>query len=284
MSTPQNQVFVGTTQTNVITVNSPGPQGPTGPLGNPGPTGPAGGPTGPTGPPNLPGPPEFTDQISANVPSGTTDSFSPFGYIPGTTNGLILTPTDDTSSLAGLAASGVPNGFSLLIANTSAALTLTLLSQASSTPANQFINPNNAALVLPPLGAVLLVYLAGNGWSPVGIQTVQPFATLGPSLAYAPSSGTVDPGTGIAGFGVNTGRLNVTLSGNTTFEGLPPGFYDGMTLAIAVVGGNYTLTFSPFDASTAGAQFFASAPLTILSYDATSLYYDAGLGQWVILY
>lgn len=31
MSTPANQVFVGTTQTNVVTVTSPGVQGPPGP-------------------------------------------------------------------------------------------------------------------------------------------------------------------------------------------------------------------------------------------------------------
>ena len=44
MSTPQNQVFLGSTLTNVVTVVSPGPQGPTGPIGTTGPTG----PTGPT--------------------------------------------------------------------------------------------------------------------------------------------------------------------------------------------------------------------------------------------
>ncbi len=163
MSTPQNQVFLGTTQTNVITVNSPGPQGPTGPLGNPGPTGPANGPTGPTGPGNVPGPPEFTNQITASVPSGTTDSFSPFGYVGGTTNLGVFTPTDDTSTLAGLSAFNVPNGFSFLIVNPSG-FTLTFLHQSSASAANQFNCPDGDTSVLPGWGAVILVYITGHGW------------------------------------------------------------------------------------------------------------------------
>ena len=98
MSTPATQVFIGTTQTDVITVQTPGPQGPTGPLGNPGPTGPFGGPTGPTGPAPTGIAPVYDSQVIATLPSGLTDNYSPFGYVPGVTDCLILTPTDATST------------------------------------------------------------------------------------------------------------------------------------------------------------------------------------------
>ena len=164
MSTPQNQVFVGTTQTNVLTVNTPGPQGPTGPLGNPGPTGPAGGPTGPTGPSGESLPPVFSNTLSASVPSGNSDSFAPFGYVPGTTDYLLLTPTDDSSTLLGLSAFGITAQVSLVICNASATDTLTFESSSSSTSANSFICPQNMNYVLQPYAAMLCIYTPGFGW------------------------------------------------------------------------------------------------------------------------
>lgn len=279
MSTPQNQVFLGTTQTNVLTVNSPGPQGPTGPMGNPGPTGPNNGPTGPTGPPGEGLAPVFNQSITASLPSGISDSFSPFGYEGGTTNVLILTGTDTTTALAGISAFGVPAGYTLVVWNDSTTLPITLLNQSSGTPANTFACVGNETQVIPPLGRVILIYLDSQ-WT-VGATGL---SGLGPSVAYSPSSGTVDPGTGITNFCALTGRLNVTLSGNTVFLGLPAGAFDGQQVVIAVVGGNYTLTLDVFNAGTAGAQFFASAPITIIAYDAIPVYYDGGLGQWVIMY
>ena len=278
MSTCETQVLISSTQCNVIEVCTPGPQGPTGPLGNPGPTGPAGGPTGPTGPPNIPGPPEFTVILPATIPSGINDSFSPFGYVGGSTNALLLTGTDYTSGLAGISAFNVPAGFTLVLWNASTTLPITLLNQASASAPNEFSCSNNGTQIIPPLGRVMLTYL-DNQWvvGPSGVSGV------GPSLAYAPFSGTVDPGTGITGFSGLTGRLNVTLAGNTTFVGFPAGAYDGMPLTVLIVGGNYTLTFSPRNASTAGAQFLASDFYEILQYDALSMYYDGGLGQWVII-
>jgi hypothetical protein len=165
MSTPQSQVFIGTTQTNVITVNTPGPQGPTGPLGNPGPTGPGGGPTGPTGPSGASLAPTYGNQLFAAVPSGNSDSFSPFGYVPGTTDMLIVMPTDDTSTLLGLAASGVPNGFSLVMFNASPSIDMMIESSSSSTPANQFVCAENSTVLLEAYSKVILVYLTGYGWT-----------------------------------------------------------------------------------------------------------------------
>lgn len=164
MSTPATQVFVGTTQTNVVTVQTPGPQGPTGPLGNAGPTGPASGPTGPTGPLAPPGPPAFTVPVTATVPPGVTDSFAPFLYVAGVTNALLLSPHDPTSTLAGLNAIGVFTGFSILLVNTSTTTSIGILSQASSTAANNFIGLANSNQNLPPLSETVAVYVTGLGW------------------------------------------------------------------------------------------------------------------------
>jgi hypothetical protein len=112
---------------------------------------------------------------------------------------------------------------------------------------------------------------------------------LGTKVSYSPSSGTIDPSiTGFtAGLGsAGTGRLNVTLSGNTTFEGLPAGA-DGQQLAILIVSGNYTLTLSSFNASTAQKKIVASGNPTGVLYDALSFYYDASTtinsatGTWI---
>jgi hypothetical protein len=167
MSTCETQVFVSNTECNVIEVVTAGPQGPTGPIGNPGitgPTGPGGGATGPTGPPGSSAAPVYGAQISANVPSGNTDSFSPFGYTGGTTNGLLLNPLDSTSTLLGLSSSGVPNGYTLLMVNESATLLVAFQSQSSSITSSQFNCPGNFEYALAPLASVIVVYVAGQGW------------------------------------------------------------------------------------------------------------------------
>jgi hypothetical protein len=184
MSTPQNQVFVGTNQTNVITVNTPGPQGPTGPMGNPGVTGPAGGPTGPTGPSGY----LANIELAATLPAGDSDNFSPFNYIPGTTNALILTPAADSSTLLGLAAAGTPNGFTLLILNASAVYSFKIESQSSITPANQFVTANNATVVLAPYFEITLTYYTGYGWAVTG--SVPSYST---QLVTTGGTATVNP-------------------------------------------------------------------------------------------
>lgn len=163
MSTCETQVLISSTECNVIEVCTPGPQGPTGPMGNPGPTGPASGPTGPTGPVGPSTAPVFNAQVLGNVPSGTTDNFSPFLYVGGVTNCLLLNPADGTSTLAGLSATGVPPGFSLLLVNTSSSFPVQFLNVASGTPANQFACPSGATFSLLPFSTTLAVYIS-NQW------------------------------------------------------------------------------------------------------------------------
>jgi hypothetical protein len=108
---------------------------------------------------------------------------------------------------------------------------------------------------------------------------------MGADLAYSPGSGTIDPS--ITGFeaglgGSGTGRLKVTLSGNTSFEGLPAGV-DGQQLYIIVVSGNYTLTLLALNGSTAQAEMMASGALALNLYDCAQLFYDGTLSQWVMV-
>jgi hypothetical protein len=104
----------------------------------------------------------FNRPVTATVPSGVTDNYAPVGYAPGTTNMLILTPTDGTSTLSGLVSAGAVNGFSLLIWNASATLPLKFNNQASGTPANTFACPGAGVVSLPPFAKVLLVYIGGQ--------------------------------------------------------------------------------------------------------------------------
>lgn len=111
--------------------------------------------------------------------------------------------------------------------------------------------------------------------------------TIGPAVAYSPASGAVDPGAGITGFTVatasaqGTGRLNITLAGNTTFAGLPAG-RDGQLLTLVIVSGAFTLSLTE-GGSTAGAPFFGLGLFELPGVGATQLlYYDSTLG-WVLM-
>ena len=261
MSCPSD-VIVTEIGCNVITVATPGPQGPTGPMGNPGVTGPTGAAAGPTGPTGAPGPssaPIYNNEIAATVPSGDTDNFSPFGYVPGTTNVLVLTPTDDTSTLQGLSATGTPNGFSLLMLNVSETIPMSLLSQSSGTPANQFANSYNAPLVLPPLGATLLVYFTGYGWQIVDVggeggANVVAYST---AIAATLTGGSTDWGASPpAGFSSDvTNQIAVTLSADSILDGLLAATTSGFSVLIINLSAVYYIEFAHQSASLAANQF-----------------------------
>jgi len=105
----------------------------------------------------------FSSQVIATLASGVSDNYAPAGYVPGTTNCLILTPTDATSALAGLVATGIANGYPLLIRNASDTVAMTFFYEAgSSAPANQFSCPNNGSVSLDPSSNVMVVYLGGQ--------------------------------------------------------------------------------------------------------------------------
>jgi hypothetical protein len=159
MSCPA-EVIVQETSCNVVQVVTAGPQGPTGPIGNS-----ITGPTGPTGPPGSGGAGSgflFQYQVNATLSAGSTDNFSPSGYIGGTTNCLVLTPNPAGSTLVGISATGVPSGFPLLIWNSSSTTTINFTNQASTTPTNQFACPGAGTVSLGPQAKVILVYIGGQ--------------------------------------------------------------------------------------------------------------------------
>jgi hypothetical protein len=133
--------------------------GPTGPTGA-GPTGPTGasitGATGPTGPAGS----GALASVSAAMGTSVND-YAPAGYVGGTTNRILITPTSGGSTCTGLNASGVPDGWQAVLYNTSATISITFSNASgSSSSANQFLCPGAAAAILGPQTSVLVQYVA----------------------------------------------------------------------------------------------------------------------------
>lgn len=96
---------------------------------------------------------------------------------------------------------------------------------------------------------------------------------IGSSIAYSPPSGTITPV--IPGFTHSVGRIEITLSADTTFNNLPTGA-DGQQLFLNIVAGNFLLTLPK-------TGFFASGNFVYGLNDTAQLYYDIGLSEWVIV-
>jgi hypothetical protein len=107
---------------------------------------------------------------------------------------------------------------------------------------------------------------------------------VGAEISYTSPTGTVDPSiTGfVAGIGSNgTGRIKITLTANTSWQGLPAGT-DGQTLSLTVVSGAFTFTLLARDGSTALQQIMASGNFVLAQYDSIGLIYSSSLAQWVL--
>lgn len=116
-------------------------------------------------------------------------------------------------------------------------------------------------------------------------QAPAPSGGVGASVNFVSPSGTIDPS--IVGFtagvgSAGTGRIKVTLSANTTWEGLPTGA-DGQQLFGTIVAGNFFLTLSALNGATAQKQILASRDTTYTLGDTFQAFYDSGLGQWVLV-
>lgn len=102
-------------------------------------------------------------------------------------------------------------------------------------------------------------------------------AALGVRLAYASPSGSIiaaPPGfiasTGITG----TGRLLVTLSADTTWNGLTNGA-DGQLLEVKIVAGNFFLTLPQ-------AAFNGVGDIVIPLNGGILMYFDSNQGEWEV--
>jgi hypothetical protein len=108
---------------------------------------------------------------------------------------------------------------------------------------------------------------------------------IGNALNFASPSGTIDPSiTGfVAGLGTSgTGRIKVTLSADTAWEGLPAGV-DRQQLFVEIVAGNFVLTMLALNGATAQKKISASGDFRYGLLDTGQLYYDSGLTQWVLV-
>lgn len=102
--------------------------------------------------------------VSASPATGPLDNYAPTGYVGGTTNRLILTAASGGSTIDGILATGVTDGFQLLIQNASTTDVLIFPNLAAgSSAANQFSNQGSASVQIPANGAARVNYIV-NKW------------------------------------------------------------------------------------------------------------------------
>ena len=105
----------------------------------------------------------FVNSVSATV-AASVNNYSPTSYAGGTTNRLILTPNAGGSTITGLSASGVPDGWQITIYNPSTTDSINFSNlSASSSAGNKFACPGGVTAVLSPQNAVTLKYCV-NQW------------------------------------------------------------------------------------------------------------------------
>jgi hypothetical protein len=110
--------------------------------------------------------PVFSSSVTDNAPGASQNNYAPTGYVGGTTNRLLVQAAAGGTTLTGLSASGVPDGWTILLKNTSSANAITLDNQnAGSSAANRFALESAANYNINPGAARLLSYIAGSGWS-----------------------------------------------------------------------------------------------------------------------
>lgn len=136
-----------------------GATGPTGPTGTRGPTGAAGtgsGATGPTGPAGL----ISLSSLSAS-PSISVNNYAPIGYIGGTTNRMLLTAAAGGSTITGVLATGVPDGWTIYIYNPSTTDVLYFSNlSGSSSAANQIQCAGATTTVIEQTAGAYITYIA----------------------------------------------------------------------------------------------------------------------------
>jgi hypothetical protein len=169
----------------------------------------------------------------------------------------------------------------------------TLVNASGASLANHALNLGGSNIVMTA-GSIVNLYCpvggaGGSGWyidsSSLAGGGGGSGGGIGSSINYAPASGADDPGTGVTGFvatagSAGTGRVKITLTGNTTFASWPAGA-DGQQLFLTIAAGNFTLGL--LTGGGAGAAFLAPAsPFDFQLGDTIPLIYDAGLAKWLL--
>jgi hypothetical protein len=107
--------------------------------------------------------PLFSLSVS-DTPASSVNNYSPTGYIGGTTTRLLVVAASGGTTITGLSAIGVPDGFTELLCDQSTTDTLALPHQSSSsTSTNRWLNAN-AGIVVIAAGACVPVTYVVNSW------------------------------------------------------------------------------------------------------------------------
>jgi hypothetical protein len=125
------------------------------------------GPTGPTGASGGGGSGAL-HSISVTIASGTTDwgASPPSGWVTNTTNRVLVTPTDDTSTLIGMPACN--DGFQVRVIVVSSSLSVDYENASAGTPANNFLTSGAGTVTAIPQKGITWEYVgASTGWMAV---------------------------------------------------------------------------------------------------------------------
>lgn len=110
----------------------------------------------------ITGTPSFSSSVSAS-PAASVNNYAPAGWGPTVTR-LMLAAAAGGSTVTGLDATGVVDGTTRIVVNTSTTDSLTFPHlSGSSLAANRFSNAGAVAAQIAPLGAALLTYVV-NQW------------------------------------------------------------------------------------------------------------------------
>lgn len=220
-------------------------------------------------------------QSPAALASGTTNDYSPtagFRYR--------LTPASGGSTISSLA-QGVASGTGriAIFQNISTTDTITLLHDdgASGTAANRFLFSNGANRVLPPGGAIAIMYDGTSArWRPIG-NGGEPAQVIFPGSQSSTVTGTQDD----FALSANATRLVWTGASQVTFDGFAGGV-DGRILIVEnASAGPSTLTIASEAAgSTAVNRATGTANANIVVTGAGSqaiLLYEGSTSRWRLI-
>jgi hypothetical protein len=108
--------------------------------------------------------PRYAVSVS-DAPGASANDYAPSGFAAATTTRMLITANSGGTTLTGLNATGVTDGESIYLRNSSTTDFLTLAhASGSSSAGNKFSCPGASDFAIAPLAAVLLVYVV-NQWT-----------------------------------------------------------------------------------------------------------------------
>jgi hypothetical protein len=107
-------------------------------------------------------PPLFASSIS-DTPASSVNDYSPGAYAGGVTTRLLITAASGGTTITGLSATGVPDGFSELLCDQSSTDNLILPNQSSNSQSvNRWLNAGSGEVVIAPNACVPISYVVSS--------------------------------------------------------------------------------------------------------------------------